>query len=298
MANFFGNLSSGQAMGLGTQMIQDVMHQQQEKQQFAFEKQKFDLLSSIQKAEEKRNKILFSQQQNEIKNKEKAFAQMGKLLEGLFDDEGNTDPVVAKKLMALQASITGTVNNNLLKLFQTEESTTNWQSKGPGIIFDPKSGQTKDVPKTPNQIAEEQKAREEEQKKIEEKAKKDYDRKVKERIDLITKLTDKDKLKSLSARDLEDQAKQQLADEVFRNKRGYLPVRSEWQEPGYFGRLGNILGIGPHFKLGGRLDIKRGAPNMFSQPTEKQQFIDHLVNDKKIPRNEAIQLANEVFPNQ
>ena len=298
-------MNSAQAMGLGTQMIQDILRQNNEKQKLAFEKQKFDLLSSLKKAEENRNKIFFSQQQAEMKNKEKAFIQMGKLLEGLFDPEtGEVDKSVAQKLMALQTTMTGTVNNNLLKLFQPEQAKTNLQYKEPGVVFDPSTGQVSETTKTPSQIAKEKQAEADRRKKedearikAEEKVKADYDKKIKDRINLITKLMDKDKLKGLSARDIEDQAKQQLADEAFREKRGYLPVRSEWQEPGYLGRLGNILGIGPNFKFGGRLNVKRELPTIFKQSTEKQEFIDHLINDKKIPRNKAIEMANEIFPN-
>ena len=44
----FGGMTSGDAMQAGTQIFQKLAQEQQQKQAFAFEKQKFDLLKSIQ----------------------------------------------------------------------------------------------------------------------------------------------------------------------------------------------------------------------------------------------------------
>ena len=114
-----GILGMGMEMAFKKQAMDLDMKQKQ--MDMAFEKQKFDLLSSIQKAEENRNKINFQQQQTEIKNKEQMFSQMSKLLEGLFDEEGNVDKTTAQKIMALQANLTGKVNKTFVDLLQPKE---------------------------------------------------------------------------------------------------------------------------------------------------------------------------------
>lgn len=103
MASLWGSLTSGQAMGLGTQMIQDVMRQQQDKQNLAFEKQKFNLLSSLQKAEEKRNKILFQQKQEKMQAFDKWSNRVAETIKKIRKPDGTIDEQAITELTALQA---------------------------------------------------------------------------------------------------------------------------------------------------------------------------------------------------
>jgi len=256
----FGGMNSGQAMQAGTQIFQKMAQEQQQKQAMTFEKQKFDLLSSLQKAEEKRNKITFQQQQDDIKKKEQYFAKMGQLLEGLFDEEGNIKKDVAQKVMALQAAYTGQVNKGFLDFLQPEKTKVVGNRIMQGIKV------VGELPKTQRELDKEAQEKEE-------KAKKEYNQKLKERIKANTNLLkEKGEYDKWSARKIEDEAVKQLGEEAFREKRGYLPIRGKGStEPqGLFGNIGAFI-KGPWAQWGAIPGINK----------EQKEFMDYLLNDPK-----------------
>lgn len=273
---------------------------QQKQMQMNLEKQKFDLLSSLQKAEEQRNKTLFKQQQDEMKSLNEWNKKVFDIVSNITDAEGNIDTQKVTQLMALKAahpSGKGEISPGLLKLLQPEKKPIKIQ----GNRFVQDGQVVGEVPKTQRELeAEAEKKRKEEEAKAE-KAKKEYNQKLKERKADITKLLkEKGEYDKWSARRIEDEAVKQLGEEAFRAKRGYLPIRGEWKEPGYLGRLGNILGIGPDYNFGGNLNVKHVTPklnplNMMGQSAEEQEFINYLVQNKKMTLEQARAFAKDAL---
>jgi len=62
----FGGMNSGQAMQAGTQIFQKMAQEQQQKQDMAFEKQKFDLLKALQQQQVKNEQARIKIQQDKL----------------------------------------------------------------------------------------------------------------------------------------------------------------------------------------------------------------------------------------
>lgn len=146
MANLWGSTTSGQAMQYGQNALatslQTMFQKQQmdmEKQAAALEKQKINFMQMIQKAESTRQDIILKQQQDQLKDKETYFRDVGTLIEGLFDDKGNVNKPVAQKIMALQAAKTGTVSKAFLDFLKPQESKP--FTVGDQTIYDPVKGE-------------------------------------------------------------------------------------------------------------------------------------------------------------